>query len=292
MLRPRHLPLALVLALVPLLAWSQTRIGDVVYGHKMGVALTMDVFKPATPNGIGVIFVVSGGWYSNYDNINPGLAKIFTDRGMTVFEVLHGSQPKFIMPEIISDVTRSIRFIHANAKTYGVDPNRLGISGMSAGGHLSLMMAARGDNGNPDAKDPVEQAPSTVQAVACFFPPTDMLNWGKDGQSALTVANIRPYWPAFGITDKTPVDDVNKMAVMYSPVTWTTAKMPPTLIFHGDKDPLVPLQQSQLYMKKLEELNVPHELDVEPGGMHGWPNMVPDIVKCAVWFEKYLGKKS
>src|SRR5436305_10163340 len=82
-----------------LLASAQQHLVDVVYGHKMGVALTMDVFEPAQPNGIAVIWIVSGGWFSNHDSINPGFAKAFNDRGMTVFEVVHGSQPKFQMPE-------------------------------------------------------------------------------------------------------------------------------------------------------------------------------------------------
>src|ERR1041385_1532673 len=90
---------------------DQTRIEDVVYGHKLGVALTMDVFKPEKPNGIGVIYMISGGWFSSHDAINPGLAKIFTDRGDTVFEVVHGSQPKFVLPEIIQDIHRAVRFI-------------------------------------------------------------------------------------------------------------------------------------------------------------------------------------
>ena len=76
-------------------AQEDHHLKDVVYGHKLGVALTMDVFKPGKPNGIGVLWMVSGGRVSNHESINPGLAKIFTDRGQTVFEVVHGSQPRF-----------------------------------------------------------------------------------------------------------------------------------------------------------------------------------------------------
>src|SRR5436190_15207371 len=106
------LSLFLLLALIPLARAQeeQTRVQDVIYGKKMGVALTMDVFKPAKPNGIGVIWMVSGGWISNHNSINPDLAKVFTKRGQTVFEVVHGSQPKFTLPEIIQDIHRSVRF--------------------------------------------------------------------------------------------------------------------------------------------------------------------------------------
>src|SRR5689334_3536544 len=74
---------------------TPSRIRDVIYGYKQGVATTMDVFKPAKPNGIGVLWLVSGGWVSSHDAINPGVAAPFNRKGQTVFEVVHGSRPKF-----------------------------------------------------------------------------------------------------------------------------------------------------------------------------------------------------
>src|SRR5690349_5712678 len=98
--------LLLALSCSALLAGAQQHLVDVVYGHKMGMALTMDIFEPANPNGIAVIWMVSGGWSSSHDSVNPALAKVFNDRGMTVFEVCHGSQPKFQIPEILTDIQR------------------------------------------------------------------------------------------------------------------------------------------------------------------------------------------
>jgi acetyl esterase/lipase len=283
--------LAIASLALALIGQAQEHLVDVVYGHKMGVALTMDVFQPAKPNGIGIIWVVSGGWVSNHANINPALAKAFNDRGMTVFEVVHGSQPKFQIPDILLDMHRSIRFIRTNAAKFHVDPNRIGISGASAGGHLSLMMGAYGGPGNPEAKDPVDRASSEVEAVACFFPPTDMLNYGGPGIRPFKQIMMRPFWPAFGVTDKTPDEDLEKMAKEFSPIYGVTAKMPPTFIMHGDADFLVPLQQSQIFMAKLDELKIPHELVVKAKGSHGWADMDKDLPKLADWFEKYLGKK-
>jgi acetyl esterase/lipase len=265
-------------------------IRDVIYAHKVGVALTMDVFKPAKPNGIGVIWMVSGGWVSTHEGINPGLAQIFTSRGDTVFEVVHGSQPKFTVPEIVQDINRAVRFVRFHAAEYGVDPNRLGISGASAGGHLSLMIGANGTDGSPDAKDPVNRVSSAVQAVACFFPPTDFLNYGKEGASALKIAMLQGYWPAFGVTDKTPAEEAERIGRVISPIYGVTAKMPPTLIIHGDADPLVPIQQSQHFMAKLEEMKIPHRLEVRPGKGHGWVGLEKDIPLLADWFDKYLAK--
>jgi acetyl esterase/lipase len=263
-------------------------IRDVIYTHKVGVALTMDVFKPAKPNGIGVIWMVSGGWVSNHEGINPGLAQVFTSRGDTVFEVVHGSQPKFTVPEIVQDVQRAVRFIRYHAAEYGVDPNRLGVSGGSAGGHLSLMIGAAGAEGPKDAKDPVDRVSSGVQAVACFFPPTDFLNYGKEGASAMKIDTLKAFWPAFGVTDKTAPEESEKIARLVSPIYFVTAKMPPTLIIHGDADTLVPIQQSQIFIAKLDGLKIPHQLEVRAGKGHGWPGLETDLPLLADWFDKYL----
>jgi hypothetical protein len=91
-MKPLRSLVVLVSLALAIVAQAQQHLTDVIYGHKMGVALTMDVFEPANPNGIGVLWMVSGGWSSNYDNINPLIAKAFTDRGMTVFEDVFDSR--------------------------------------------------------------------------------------------------------------------------------------------------------------------------------------------------------
>jgi acetyl esterase/lipase len=160
-----------------------TRIRDVIYGYKSGMALTMDVLKPTRPNGIGVVYLLSGGWRSDHSMIEKRLRhfKYFTNRGQTVFLIIHGSAPKFWVNEVIQDVHRAVRFIRYHANEYNVDPNRLGVSGMSSGGHLSLSIGT--GLGKPSfsttSNDPVDQVSSEVQAVACFFPPTDLVNFGS-----------------------------------------------------------------------------------------------------------------
>jgi acetyl esterase/lipase len=270
---------------------GMTHIKDVIYGKKQGVALTMDVFKPAKPSGIGIIWMVSGGWVSNHNSINPALGQMMTERGHTLFQVVHGSQPKFTLPEIVQDIHRAVRFIRAHASEYGVDPNRLGISGGSAGGHLSLMMGAYGGPGKPDAKDPIDRESSAVQAVACFFPPTDFLNYGETGKSAMRIATLKSYWHVFGVTEKTTDEDGDKIGHTLSPIYGVTEKMPPTFIIHGDADTLVPIQQAQRIIAKIEECKVPCKLDTRSGKGHGWPGMEKDAALLAEWFEKYLAKK-
>lgn len=268
--------------------WSQTHLEDVVYGHKSGMALTMDVVKPAKPNGAAIVWMVSGGWVSDHKSINPGLAALGSSRGYTVFQVCHGSQPKFTLSEILKDVTRAIRFIRTNAQKFGVDPNKIGVAGASAGGHLSLMLGSHGEAGDAEAKDPIDRASSEVNAVVAFFPPTDMMNWGKGEMVAIDQPMLRPFWPAFGVNEKTPKEKIAEMAKEFSPIYAFSAKMPPTLFIHGDKDPLVPIQQSQIASDKLAELKVPTKFIIHPGGAHGWPNMVPELGEMINWFDAYL----
>src|SRR5205823_6668561 len=118
---------------------SSTRKEDVVYGRKNGMALTMDVFTPKDPNGAAVVVAVSGGWYSDHAMINPASYAELLRRGYTVFAVCHGSQPRFTIPEAVADMNRAVRFIRTHAEDYKIDPDRIGITGGSAGGHLSLM---------------------------------------------------------------------------------------------------------------------------------------------------------
>jgi acetyl esterase/lipase len=279
-----------------------TRQQDVVYGRKYGTALTMDVFTPAAKaNGVGVIFVVSGGWVSAHEFIDLFGAPVvnqLTGRGYTVFAVLHGCQPKYAIPEILQDMHRAVRYIRHHAKDYKIDPNRLGICGGSAGGHLSLMQGLAPAKGNPAAKDPVEKESSQVQAVACFFPPTDFLNYGKEGENALGKGVLAPYKAAFDFHEfdaKTkvfvPVTDEKKILAIgqqISPVTHVSAAAPPTLIVHGDADTLVPIQQAQILVQKMQAAGATAKLITKAGLGHGWPDQAKDMILLADWFDQHL----
>src|SRR5439155_7212876 len=163
-----------------------------------GTALTLDVFQPVKTNGLGIALMISGGWFSAHEAINTKFCRPLLDHGYTVFAVVHGSQPKFVVTEIVPDIHRAIRFIRHNASRWGVDPNRFGITGGSAGGHLSLTMAVRGAKGDPKAKDEVDRESSEVQCVACFFPPTDFLNYSEPGEDAVGVGVLKDFKAAFG----------------------------------------------------------------------------------------------
>jgi acetyl esterase/lipase len=282
-----------------------TRVEDVVYGRKYGSALTLDVFTPREkPNQAAVIMVMSGGWFSAHEMINPEVFKEFLRRGYTVFTVVHGSQPKYSIPEVMEDMHRSVRFIRAHARDYHIDSNRIGISGGSAGGHLSLMIGMAGAPGKPEAKDPVDRESSRVQAVGCFFPPTDFMNYAKEGRTVFMALEeeLKPFRAPFDFVqlDETTrqlilITDLQKrleIARQISPVTHVSGDDPPTLMIHGDADKLVPIQQAEIMKKKLEEAGVPVQLVVKAGEGHGWKNWIGDMAMIADWFDKYLGQEN
>lgn len=265
------------------------RIEDVVYGRKDGMALTMDVFKPKNPNGAGIIVCVSGGWFSSHAAINPVFYQDLLKRGYTVFAVVHGSQPRYLVPDAMQDMHRAVRFIRHNAAQYGVDPHRLGVTGGSAGGHLSLVLGTgTGADAKVDDKDPVDHESSAVECVACFFPPTDFLNYGAPGKVETgndVLKNVCP--TAFGPYAKS-AEGREKFAREISPIYSITSNMPPTLIIHGDADVWVPIQQSQSFVQKAKEAGATAKLIVKPGAGHGWKDLLADMETFADWFDKYL----
>lgn len=275
------------------------RRSDIIYGRKFGTVLTMDVFRPrGTSNGRGLIYVVSGGWTSFHEAINPGPIREFVKRGYTVFAVVHGSQPKFTIPEILDDLHRSVRYVRHHARDHGIDPAKIGIYGGSAGGHLSLMQGTAGKTGNPEATDPVDRESSRVQAVACFYPPTDFLNYGKPGESALGEGVLVNFKAPFQFRDHDPqrntwiaVTDeqrIREIGRQISPVYHVTSDDAPALLIHGDADQLVPLQQSERIVAAYRDQKVPVELIIKPGQAHGWPKLNDDLVHFADWFDRHL----
>jgi acetyl esterase/lipase len=266
-----------------------TRTEDVIYGRKFGTALTLDVFQPEKTNGAGIIFMVSGGWVSAHANISVSAYRVFLDRGYTVFAVVHGSQPKFTIPEVIEDIHRAVRFIRHHAADYGVAPNRLGITGGSAGGHLSLMMAVTGGPGKPDAKDPVDRESSEIECVACFFPPTDFLNYGQPGEDAVGVGTLKNFKVAFGPRADT-AEGRQQLGRELSPIYFVSSNTPPILIIHGDADKLVPIYQAEQFIKRCQESGVDAKLVPRAGKQHGWPDMDTDRPALADWFDQHLRK--
>lgn len=264
---------------------EQTR--GIRYSSRRGQDLVLDVIRPARPNGLGVLVMVSGSWKSSREGLNPAMVAPLLRRGYTIFAVHHGSQPEFTVMEIVEDVRRAVRFVRHHAREYGVDPHRLGVSGGSSGGHLSLMIATRGGPGRDYAPDPVDRESDAVQAVAIFFPVTDLLNLGRSTENAGDGGPPKSFVRAFG-PESTNLAVWKVIGREVSPIYHITSNLPPVLIIHGDADTLTPLEQSEWFVARAREVGREVKLVVRPGKKHGWLTMVWDIRRFADWFDQHL----
>lgn len=268
--------LAVLACLLPAPVAAQDAITpDVVYGHKDGMALTYDVVRPMAPaNGAGVVFMVSGGWVSRWSPPSGYLERApfgaLSDAGFTLFLVRHGSSPRFKVPDAIADVRRAVRHIRANASDFGVDPDRLGLTGMSAGGHLSLSVGLRSEGGDPAEGE--GERPHEVAAVVAYFPPVDLRGWS-------------------GPNDRFPALDFEaELETSSSPILFATPDDPPTLLLHGDEDGLVPLEHSERMHAALDRAGVEVDFVVFEGAGHGFSGEHAERSArlTVAWFERHL----
>jgi len=264
------------------------RANGVVYGQRHHRPLGLDVLRPSEPNGVGVLVLVSGSWKSGEPgSFQSWIAAPLLRNGYTVFAVYHVSQPEATVMEIVDDMHRAVRFVRHHAAEYGVSPEKLGVTGGSAGGHLSLMLATRGGPGSPGAVDPVDGESSAVQAVAIFFPVTDLLNLGKSTENLRDGGPPKSFRRAFG-AQGTNLSVWKVVGREVSPIYHVTSNLPPILVLHGDADTLTPLEQSEWFEAKAQEVGRPIRLEVHPGGQHGWLTMAWDVRKFAQWFDRHL----
>jgi len=250
---------------------------EVVYGHKDGLALTLDVHRPVQPNGAGVIAIVSGGWQSSVEMsrliVDGYLAPLLTEKGFAVFAVRHGTSPRYPMPAIVSDVRRAVRFIRQHAGEYGVDPNRIGVYGGSAGGQLALLLGTTADSGDPSASDAVLRESSRVAAVVAYFPPTDLSRW----------ENRRAFPATAALTEAE--------AAQFSPIRSVSPGAAPSLIVHGDADTTVPIIEGETMHAALTKASVPASFVRIEGAGHAFEGADLERASAAMvqWFERHLG---
>ncbi len=256
---------------------------DIVYGHKHGLAMTLDHYQPsADTNGAAIVFMVSGGWFSRWSPPEQALPLFapYLSEGYHVFAVRHGSSPRYTIPEAVADVRRAIRFIHSQADRFKIDASRLGVLGMSAGGHLSLMLGTTGDDGDPQAKDPIDRNSNRVAAVAALVPPTDLrvAVWS----SPESLPSYRNF-PALNLSmDK---------AEAHSPLVHVTSDDAPSLVIMGGKDELVPPKHGQWIADAFQKAEVAHNLIIMPEADHGLDIGNKDskaIAEVVKWFNKHL----
>ena len=247
---------------------------DVIYGHKDGMALVYSVLQPENANGAAIVFMVSGGWFSRWSPPQRYAAQFddMLDAGFTVIPVHHGSAPRYRVPEAYADVSRAIRHIKLHAQQHGIDPDRIGITGGSAGGHLSLMLGMDSDAGIDGDRDEVMRNSNAVAAIVAYFPPVDLRE--------ITGPNDR--FPA--------LDFEQSKAAAISPILHADPSDPPTLLIHGDADTLVDISNSIDMQAEFEKHHITSEFITISGAGHGFRG--DDATRAAAlrldWFKKYL----
>ena len=241
---------------------------DIVYGHKDGMALVMDIYQPEGPaNGAGVAEIISGGFVSTLEmqGYHEPIITQFLDAGFTIFAVRHGSSPRYKVPDAYRDVTQAIEFIGAHAQEYGVDPRRVGVFGASAGGILALLASL---------------AETTLDGEARRFRPAAVVAY------RVLVGEMPPPTP-----DQSSAVDYERLPGLdakLSPLNHVSPNDPPVLLVHGDADELAPVTESERMHAALREAGVETKLVVLEGVAHeSFRDMGADA-EMLEWFQKYL----
>jgi acetyl esterase/lipase len=269
---------------------------NIVYAESHGVGLLMDIFIPTgEKNGLGIVDVISGAWYSDRgkirDHIRAQTFHILCAKGYTVFAVRPGSVTKFTVPEMLANVNTGIRWVKDRSKEYEIDPQRLGLMGASAGGHLACLAAVTAEESKPTIWKLTAAPDTRVKAAAVFFPVTDFLNFGGkpiDVRADDHLGNLvrRLTFPQ-GLGNAT-ADELNQTVSKICPARCVTAAAPPFLIIHGDADPIVPLQQSEVMTAALKKAGVPVQFIVKKAGGHPWLTIHEEVQVVADWFDNQL----
>lgn len=288
--------LALIACLWPawLPAQTQPTHGDLTYATVGGRALQLDLYRPASlPTPAPLVVWVHGGGWSGGSRFPAQSAAELNARGIAVASISYrltsqagqfGDQ-QVSFPAQIHDVKAAVRWLRANAASYGLHPGRIGAWGSSAGGHLVALLGTSGDVGLIEGAVGVADGHSSrVQAVVDYYGPTDILQMVPDGGSATHDAFNSPESVLLGFNaadqgigvlraqagnSANPYPLYRELARQLNPVTWVEASDPPFLIVHGTADPVVPIGQSRRLRDALQAAGRSVQMIEVPGGAHG-----------------------
>ncbi len=204
-----------------------------------------------------LIFIHGGGWTGGTKEASLMSLMPWFEMGWNIVNVEYRLARVSQAPAAVEDCLCALRFVAAHAKMYGIDTNRLVLSGGSAGGHLALTTGMIPESAGLDRECPGVPLPK-VAAIVNFYGITDVVD-------LLDGTNQKSYAVAW--LGSSP--ERNALARRLSPLTYVRAGLPPILTIHGDADPTVPYQHALRLQKALEEVGVPHQLVTVPGGKHG-----------------------
>jgi acetyl esterase/lipase len=247
-------------------AFDQAKLGstekDITYCTMDETALKLDVYYPAQYSSgpwPAVMYVHGGGWQKGDKSEGAGFRSMagLRSAGFIVFAINYRLAPQYPFPAQIEDVKCAVRFLRAHAEQYNLDSEEIGVWGGSAGGHLVALLGTSNGVSGWEVGEYLDQS-SDVQAVVDMFGPAD-LSVEFDSSNFKTARDV------FGATSP----DDPKLAAA-SPVTYIDAGDPPFLILHGNQDAVVPLEQSQSLLQKLQAAGIQSQLVVVQGAGHGF----------------------
>lgn len=227
--------------------------------------LLLDLYLPDHNEVKPLIIYIHGGFWSagSKDECLPAKDlgnRTFMHRGYAVACINYRLTDEAIYPAQIEDVKASVRWLRANATTYKLYSDKISVWGSSAGGHLTALAGTTGGVAAYDRGENMQHS-STVQAIVDYFGPAD-LTADLSGVDPKGISAMLKLLGGDG-----PDLDARKRAA--SPTTYITADDPPFYIVHGDRDRLVPLNQSQILHQRLQQAGVGTQLTVIPGAGHG-----------------------
>ncbi len=255
-----------------------------VYGRDNPEAQVIGIYlaKSNKPTPL-LVWIHGGGWSAGSYSRIPGFAEELLTMGISVASVEYRFAQEAIHPAQVNDCQRAIQFLRASADRLNIDPARIGVAGGSAGAHLALCMATWDDAANPRSKDPVERESSRVTCAVSYAGPSD---WTliKDVKH-----NHPAYWKLLGHEPQTPFKEMNqKLIADVSPIAHISKGDAPTLLCHGNDDPIVPIQHAKRMNKALKRAGVECRLVAVDGVGHS-PGRDEEVMRATLaFFKKHL----
>ena len=219
-----------------------------------------------------IIGIHGGGWQNGSKDGCPPLRNGYTERGYAVASINYRLSGHAVFPAQIEDCKAAIRWLRAHAEEYCLDPQRFGVWGSSAGGHLVALVGTSGDVKAFDVGANLDQS-SRVQAACDYFGPTDFMVFvTTPGYETHATANS----PEAKLIGGAVAENRDK-AARANPITYVSQDDPAFLIVHGDKDPTVPINQSQLLYDALKQAGVSVHFHTIKDAGHGQGFGGPEI---------------
>lgn len=254
-----------------------------VYGQGGTEPLLLDLTRPKQGSGPfpALVFVHGGGWGAGSRDAFHPLMNFFSSAGIVCISVDYRLAPKHIFPAQLEDVKCGVRWLRAHAQEYHVDPQRIGAVGASAGAHLVGLLGTTAGQRQWEGKGGNPEQSSAIRTMVCLAGPFDLALGYQHSyrQPPQEGASARNMLQAFLGGAPGEAEARYRDA---SPVTHVSKKSAPALLAHGTKDTLVPIEQSEVFFKKLQDAGVEAELVRMEDGTHGDFGKHPEEVNARV----------